>query len=940
VRHRRFSIGIDLGTTNSVLAFAPLGGGSQPEVLLVTQWDPLNRLTEARTLPSFLYLPEKSVAAQLGGGWVVGQLARQRSSEVPGRVVHSAKSWLCHHSADRSAPILPWGLDDVAPGEKISPVRASALILEHLRDAWDRRFGGDGFVFNDQEIMITVPASFDAAAQGLTLAAAEQAGFPSGVRLLEEPQAAFYAWLDRHDAGDAGGGRPFQLLVVDIGGGTSDFSLFEVTAGLSEIKRIAVSDHILLGGDNIDLALAHFAEQKLGGERGQLAATQWRHLIATCRELKERVLSRPGPGDERFGVAVPGRGSGLMAASASTTLTRAEIEHVVLDGFFPVCDALARPYRTQGALREWGLPYASDSAVTRHLAEFLWERPRVDAVLFNGGSLGPPGLRERLREQIGMWQRRCEDGPVRPGHDDRGRGAGPMVLENAAPEFAVALGAARFGALAHQGAGLIAAGSGHAVFLEVSRADRQPVLLCVLPRGAESGQEFEITEPALEARTNQMVRFQAYSSTRHDKYRAGDIAAQDSSELRALPPLQTMLETQLGRDRVDGRVKPGHDGISWGPVRRIPVHLKASMNALGLLQIACVSAEPSIRQNWPLEFNLRPHEQGDGEVGAEVAGETGPNAPAEAIEAAHKTVGSVFAGPSGKGSKANPATVFKSLERALGLPRAEWNAPLLRTLWRGLEHRFQDRKLSVDHEEIWIVLAGFLLRPGFGVAGDAYRMDSLWRLQESGLCFPGKRIGTQTWLLWRRVAGGLTASRQEQLLSGEMERLRKGEAAAELVRLAGSLELLPRGMKTELADVLVGEASALARVNKHRCAPYFSALGLLLNRAPLYGGPENVLPPEFVERAYEAFSGLDWADPAFLELQTLFLRAARVVGDRSLEVARPVRNRIAAKLEKAGVASARTGRIKEFVAVSRADRVSLYGEALPAGLVLGADGAG
>jgi molecular chaperone DnaK (HSP70) len=927
VRHSRFSIGIDLGTTNSVLAFVPLGGSSHPEVLPVPQWGPLNRLTEARILPSFLYLLEESVAPQLGGGWVVGQLARQRSSEVPGRVVHTAKSWLCHHSADRSAPILPWGLDDVAPGEKISPVRASALILGHFRDAWDRRFGRDGFMFNEQEITVTVPASFDAAAQRLTLAAAKEAGFPAGVRLLEEPQAAFYAWLDWHDASEAAGGGPFHLLVVDIGGGTSDFSLFEVTPGpegsFHEIKRIAISDHILLGGDNIDLALAHFAEQKLGDERGQLSATQWRHLIAACRELKERVLSRPGAPDERFGVAVPGRGSGLIAASASTTLTRAEIEDVVLEGFYPLCDALARPYRTQAALREWGLPYASDSGVTRHLAEFLWERPAVDAVLFNGGSLGSPVLRERLRELIGTWQ----------------RGLTPTVLENAEPEFAVALGAARFGALAHHGGGLIAAGSGHAVFLEVSRADRQPVLLCVLPQGAESGQEFEITEPALEARTNQMVRFQAYSSTRHDEYRAGDIAAQDNGALRALPPLQTMLKTQSGRDCVDGRVKPGHDGRSGAPGRTVPVHLKASVNALGLLQIACVSAERSTRQNWPLEFNLRPHEQGDGEVGAKVAGETGPNAPVEATEAARKIVGSVFAGPSGKGSKANAAAVFKGLERVLGLPRAEWNALLLRTLWRELEDRFQDRKLSVNHEEVWIVLAGFLLRPGFGVAGDEYRMDSLWRLQESGLCFPGKRIKTQTWLLWRRVAGGLTASRQEQLLGGEMERLRKGEAAAELVRLAGSLELIPREMKAELADVFVGEAAALARVNKQRCAPYFSALGLLLNRAPFYGGPENVLPPELVERAYEALSGLDWVDPAFLEVQTLFLRAARVVGDRSLDVAKPVRSRIAAKLKKAGVASARTGKIKEFVPVNRADRISLYGEALPAGLVLGEDAA-
>jgi molecular chaperone DnaK (HSP70) len=923
MRQSRFSIGIDLGTTNSALAFAPLGRGAHSEILQIPQWSFLGRLTEASILPSFLYLPEPSAAAQLvgwtggDGGWVVGQLARQRSSETPGRVIYSAKSWLCHHSADRLAPILPWGLDDLPPEHKISSVRASALILGHLRDAWNHRFDEEGAGFDEQEITIAVPASFDTAAQRLTLAAAAEAGFPDSVRLLEEPQAAFYAWLARHHSIEAAlasaRGGPLHLLVVDIGGGTSDFSLFEITSGpkgsAGDIKRIAVSDHILLGGDNIDLALAHFAEQQFGGGREQLSAPQWRHLIATCRDLKESVLSRSGASDERFAVAVPGRGSGLIAASASTTLTRAEIERVVLDGFFPVCDAHACPYRTQAALREWGLPYASDSAVTKHLAEFLCGRPRVDAVLFNGGTLHPPVLRGRLRETIGVWQ----------------QGAPPIVLENAEPEFAVALGAAHFGDLLRQRAGLIAAGSGHAVFLEVQAAhrDQPPALLCVLPRGAQSGEEFEIKEPALELRMNQMVRFQACSSTRHGECQAGDIIALDADDFRALPPLQTVLKTP--------------DAARSGSGHRVPVHLKTSINALGLLQIACVSADLQIRRSWPLEFNLRPQEQADEGAAAEVAVKARPNSPADAIEAARKIMGGVFVASSGKTGKVNAAAVFKSLERALGMPKSEWNAPLLRGLWPTMEDQFPNRKLSVDHEELWITVAGFLLRPGFGFAGDEHRMESLWRLHEIGMCFPGKRIESHAHLLWRRVAGGITAERQQQLLSGETERIRKGKASAELVRLAGSLELLPRSMKAELADILIGEATALARVSKQHCAPYFSALGSLLSRALLYGGPENIVPPEFVERAYDAFSGLDWTDPAFLELQALFLRAARVVGDRSLDVPKSLRNQIAAKLEKSGVAPSRTGRVKEFVPLNRADRVSLYGESLPPGLVLSAD---
>ncbi|MBV8307564.1 MAG: Hsp70 family protein [Gammaproteobacteria bacterium] len=299
----RFSIGIDLGTTNSVLAFVPLNGNGQSEVLAVPQWATLSAVAESTKLPSFLYLPEEAAAAQLPVGeadneeWIVGLLARRRAAESPGRVVHSAKSWLCHHTADRSARFLPWGSEDIDRHSKISPVRASALILSHFRRAWNRRFADAGaeFAFDRQEITVTVPASFDAAAQRLTLMAALEAGFPDTVRLLEEPQAAFYCWLEQHDFATDLAGRLTNdkdrkhLLVVDIGGGTSDFSLFEVRSqnggSAPHIKREAVGDHILLGGDNVDLAIAHHLEPRLTGERGKLSGTQWDDLVARCRDL-------------------------------------------------------------------------------------------------------------------------------------------------------------------------------------------------------------------------------------------------------------------------------------------------------------------------------------------------------------------------------------------------------------------------------------------------------------------------------------------------------------------------------------------------------------------------------------------------------------------------------------------------------------------------------
>ena len=599
----RFSIGIDLGTTNSALAYVPLTGDAEPEALAVPQWESPGALTEAPTLPSFLYLPEDGQAAEWPGrvsgteGWIVGRLARRRAGETPGRVVRSAKSWLCHHSADRSAPILPWGSDDLQRAQKISPVRAAALILKTLREAWDSRFAGSGSAFDRQEITITAPASFDAAAQRLTLNAAEEAGFPNGVRLLEEPQAAFYSWLEQYRAAeplweglDSHGVEPRNVLIVDVGGGTSDFSLFELRPGSSgampDIKRVAVSEHILLGGDNIDLALAVLIEPRLAAGRGHMSGPQWEHLVASCRDLKERALSGPGSAEEHYVVALPGRGSGLVAGAQTATLTREEVERLVLDGFFPVSDARARPHRAQSGLRDWGLPYAADSAITRHLADFLRDRPRVDAVLFNGSSLHAAVLRERVLDQIAAWQ----------------GGARPIELKNAEPDLAVARGAARFGKLMHGHAGRIAAGAAQAVFLQAetapsapSQADA-PALICVLPLNAPAEQVFEINLPGLELRTDQLVSFQAYSSTRHGRCRPGNVLPWDADSFHALPPLETIIRTAHGAD--------------GGSDRTVPVRLAAKMNALGLLQISCVGTEPQTPQSWPLEFNLRPHEHG------------------------------------------------------------------------------------------------------------------------------------------------------------------------------------------------------------------------------------------------------------------------------------------------------------------------------------------
>jgi len=927
----RFSIGIDLGTTNCALAFVPLHGEARSAIFGVPQWASLSAITESTALPSFLYLPEEAAATQIQDGeaeseeWIVGLLARKKAAESPGRVIHSAKSWLCHHTSDRSARFLPWGSDDIARNRKISPVRASALILNHLKRAWNRRFADADadFDFDRQEITVTVPASFDAAAQRLTLMAAAEAGFPETVRLLEEPQAAFYCWLEQHDfAADLAGrlttdSDRTHLLVVDIGGGTSDFSLFELHSQIAgsapRIKREAVGDHILLGGDNVDLAIAYLLEPRLTGERGKLSGTQWDDLVARCRDLKERLLTGDGRPDESCAISLPGRGSGLVAALRTAQLTRAEIQAVVLDGFFPECNAQAYPYRTQAALKEWGLPYASDCAVTRHLAHFLRGRPRVDAILFNGGSLRPEFLRVRICQQVAKWQ----------------GGLPPLALENAEPDLAVARGAALFGKYVHHRTERIESGAAHTVFLEVLRRrapeaaePAAPSLVCVLPRGASSEQRFEITGLPLEVQANRPARFQAYYSTRDDISKAGDVADWSEEDHHALPPLETVVNITASA--------PGTTADT------LPVTLIASANELGLLQVSCVSADPSVRQCWSLEFNLRPHQQ-DGQNASKtvaVSVHTKPNVTAQALQAARVRIQHSFNRPSKQREMLTAARLLRNLEQLLGIPKSEWNAALVRALWPALESCMARRKGSADHEEAWLILAGFLLRPGFGAASDHVRIDSLWRLREQGLYFAGKRSKVQEYLLWRRVAGGLERQRQEQILAPELDKIRtQKKVAPELIRLAGSLERLPIQTKTELANLFIDASSSLARENKH-CAPYLGALGHILSRAPLYAGPETVVSPDLVGRAYEALRILDWAAPDLAEVQTLFLRAARVVGSRSFDLPQALRHRIAAKLEKAGVSPQRTGKLKEFTPVGGAERINLHDEGLPPGLIL------
>lgn len=634
----RYVVGIDLGTTNCALAYAEAGDGNAASASAsesasssggcgvrhfpIPQVVNPGEFAERATLPSFLHLPadKEFPPGSLDAPWkrkfelpwkkkgerLVGTLAREQGARVAGRTVASAKSWLCHPGVDRRAPILPWAAAEGV--SKISPVEASASYLEHLKSAWNHAMAGKSSEdrLENQEILLTVPASFDPAARDLTLEAAKLAGLPK-VTLLEEPQAALYAWLERSGEDWRRRVKVGQtLLVCDVGGGTTDFTLITVSErdGNLELTRAAVGDHILLGGDNMDLALAYAVAEELSGGGGMagLDPIQRAALTHACREAKENLFNHPDRTSEP--VAVLGRGAKVIGGGLRGELTRGTLERVILEGFFPDCDpsALPPPPR-RGGLSESGLPFAADPAITRQLARFLarqaglagdgGDRVRPAAVLFNGGVFQASALRSRLRDQLARWT-----------------GADVPELEGDAPEIAVARGAAYYG-LARRGRGIrIRGGVSRSFYIGVETAAPAvpgvpPPLkaLCVAPMGMEEGTEADVPVPGepLNLLVGETARFHFLSSTtRRDDPIGALLDRWERDELVELEPIETRLPIE--RDGGDPPADPGgFGGPEFGET--IPVQLRSRVTEIGTLDLFCRAIGSG--REWKLEYNVR-----------------------------------------------------------------------------------------------------------------------------------------------------------------------------------------------------------------------------------------------------------------------------------------------------------------------------------------------
>ena len=935
-RSSRYLIGIDLGTTNSVVAYidtsdTPIEASPEIRVFDVDQVVAPGEVRAVPALPSFLYFPTESEieSGAFNLPWeerpsaAAGVAARDHGMLVPGRLVSSAKSWLCQDALDRTAEILPREAEPPEP--MISPVEVSARYLMHLRSAWNHAMSAaDGGtperLFENQQVVLTVPASFDEEARELTVEAARRAGLER-LTLLEEPLAAFYAWVATHRETIATQVQDGDLvLICDIGGGTSDFSLVRarVIGGDVQFERTAIGDHLLLGGENLDLALARRVEQRLNAK---LSLRQRYALGIACRAAKETLLGDTNI--DRLPISILGSGRAVVGQMLQSELTRDEVLELVLNGFLPLTAPEEMPKRSRSSgLREVGLPYAGDPAITKHLAAFLRQagaamnrqsgvtshkggRPsmvRPDAILFNGGFCIPAATRERMVEAVASWFGGQESGWR------------PRVLRSDAMSSAVAVGATYYGRV-RRGEGLrVKAGSARTYYIGTRT---EGTAVCVLPAGTDEGTTLQLDRD-FSLLANRPVSFNLFSSTvRHDSH--GALAELDPTQVHRHAPLVTLLRYGKKLQQMD-----------------LAVRLSVSFTEVGTLDLWCQSVSSPHR--WRLQFALRGNVTGGDayvkstpHAGVEPASSEGSE---DSLRAAKESIRAAF---TRERDPSSHASLVSKLEEDLGLKKESWPMPLLRVLTDVLLEVANGRRLSAPHEARWLNLFGYCLRPGFGDAHDSQRMNLTRKLYQSGVAFPADLQNQVNWLvLWRRTAGGLSAAHQHEIrnyLGGiGIGRKKSGTRLnAQLERdgwrLLASLEHLSGATRAALGGEL------LRKLKKEPAdSTWLWSLGRFGARIPLYGSRACVVAPETAEEWIGALLDLRDLTP---ETAKAIAQLGRLTEDRSRDIGREVRKRAVERLRAESVIDEPMLRaLVEFVVPGRSDVSLTFGESLPKGLHL------
>ncbi len=921
---KQYVIGIDLGTTNSAVSYVDVSALKNTieqtqltpdkdkviKVFNVPQLTGHGEFTKVPVLPSFLYIPgEYDISKEvLRHPWkkredlFAGSFARDHGSKIPSRLVSSAKSWLCNPLADRKSRILPWGSEGVA---KVSPVTATAEYLLHIRSAWNHFVKDEDRFLENQFVVITVPASFNEEARDLTMAAVAQAGFGQSVTLLEEPLAAFYSWLIRHEQDwQAQVGADDLILVCDVGGGTTDFSLIALknTDGSPRFERLAVGDHLILGGDNIDLALAKIVERKFKSKRA-LTSDKWKTLCHRCREAKENILES---GEDAVRITLKGEGRALIAGTLSADLTREDVEDTLRETFFnDVITTQFAEAEDGKQIADFGLPFEKDTSVTKHIIRFLEQhrdtiktalgksQPMPDFILFNGGTLKPELVQTRIRESVCKWF-------------DITDGAKPVILKNDRPELAVGVGASYYG-LVKQGIGVrVGSGSPRSYYLGIATgADQENKAVCIVERGLDEGSTIRLQDLSFEVLANQPVSFDMFSSS----YRSGDVVGtiiDIDTSLTTMSPIQTIIKFGKGGER-----------------KQIPIHLGAEYTEMGSLSMFCRSAVSD--HQWQLQFQLRNANAGPASQETEVYDDAVIQLACEEI----KTAFSVEADDD------KLKRIVKTIEEVVGQKKANWPLSFLRRLADQLIALAQERSVSSAHESRWLNLTGFCMRPGFGDAFDEERARQLWKVYLKGLEYdkvPQNRV--EWWIFIRRIAAGLKAGQQRQFFQDTSALLVKKtktklppQELTELWMAAGNMERLLVKDKVVLAKALIPLLKPGKKMDR-----MFWTLSRLGARELFYGSVDRVIPPTEVSRWIRQLIKKSWKtnDPVVAMLVAL----ARKTGDRTRDLDEDVVSELTDYMDNHGVSIKVKAQITEKVGIDMKAKSVQFGERLPAGLIL------
>lgn len=921
----RYLVGIDLGTTNSAIAFVDTQAESSFKAVHpfpILQIASKGFVQPRSTLPSFCYqiLEGEWSAGEIKLPWngsssyMVGEMAREQGALVPTRLVASAKSWLCNASADRLDRILP---PTAEISQRISPVEATRRYLAHMRDAWNHTIarGDHQAEFEQQEIVLTVPASFDEVARTLTAQAAKEAGL-TRVTLLEEPQAAFYEWIRAHEdkwtelllVGDL-------ILVCDVGGGTTDFSLIEVIEqqGVKGFRRLAVGDHLLLGGDNMDVFLAyHIAERFKQMGCDELSPIQWLQVRHEARCAKEVLLAENAE-QTHYTVRLQAAGSRVVGGSLSLDLAKNEVQTLLTEGFFALYKRdEATNLKKRSGMRSMGLPYEEDPSITKHLAHFLFQqhgsaRDRSpDYVLFNGGAMKPALFQRAIVDSMEHWY----------------GGNRPQILVTQSLDLSVSRGAAYYGK-ARRGWGVrIGGGTARSYYLKVDVKEGDHAVsaraLTLLPRGSDEGASFE-SDQTFYLFPNRPVSFQLLSSHVRLDDKQGDLLSILEEEMQALPPLHTVI--RFGKNTAS-------DG------ERIPVHLGITLTPLGTLSLWLRSSKTPHR--WNLEFQVRKATGQEDSLAALDKARNDETHDSAFVENAKGLIQAVFEGE----VDVAPGKIMEQLEHALQSPRGDWPPSTLRALADVVLDLAEKRKRSPILQRRWWNLVGFLLRPGCGFPLDDFRLQKVWKCVLMDLKGSGDlETDIQRNIALRRLAGGFSKGQQMQiasaLLASTTGKSTKGRALkgvdlyhyVESMRALAALERIEARIKQRVAEILLERIQRAEAVE----AEYW-ALGRLGSRQLLFGSLAHLVPISYCVEWIQKLMAL--RQPNLHWMAFPLGHMARRVDHPEVNVPQSITDSVRKLYDSSQLAQRMDKLLQQHAYSDQTQQEELFGESLPSGLLL------